>query len=154
MMTPPKSLSLIVEVARLLRRRFEQHAQSLGLTRLQWMAIAYLSKNEGIHQKSLAELLEVEPITLVRILDQLAARGFVERRAHPTDRRLWLLHTCEAVQPLLSQIHDLGDLVRAEALSDIAPDRLEAAFDVLHELKSNLLAQNDLPAADEEQNHG
>jgi MarR family transcriptional regulator for hemolysin len=77
---------LLHDVARLLRKRFEQRAKSHGLTRSQWQALAYLSKNEGIHQSGLAEILEIEPITLVRILDRLAERGLVERRPHPTDR--------------------------------------------------------------------
>jgi MarR family transcriptional regulator for hemolysin len=62
------------------------------LTRSQWQTLAYLSSNEGIHQGGLAEILEIEPITLVRSLDKLAERGLVERRQHPTDRRIWLLY--------------------------------------------------------------
>ena len=83
---------LLHDVARLLRKRFEQRAKDLGLTRSQWQTLAYLANNEGIHQSGLAEILEIEPITLVRILDKLAERGLIERRQHPTDRRIWLLY--------------------------------------------------------------
>ncbi|MGO7675379.1 MarR family transcriptional regulator, partial [Rhizobium ruizarguesonis] len=75
----------------------------LGLTRSQWQTLAYLSNNEGIHQVGLAEILEVEPITLVRILYKLAERGLIERRQHPTDRRIWLLYMRDEAHPLLGR---------------------------------------------------
>ncbi|MGZ2425698.1 DNA-binding MarR family transcriptional regulator [Rhizobium laguerreae] len=90
---------LLHDVARLLRKRFEQRAKCLGLTRSQWQTLAYLSNNEGIHQGGLAEILEVEPITLVRILDKLAERGLIERRQHPTDRRIWMLYMRDEAHP-------------------------------------------------------
>src|SRR6478672_13626425 len=93
---------LLHDVARLLRKRFEQRARDLGLTRSQWQTLAYLNVNEGIHQSGLAEILEVEPITLVRILDKLQERGLIERRQHPSDRRIWLLFLKEAARPLIS----------------------------------------------------
>ncbi len=152
--TTAHSLALLADIARLLRKRFEQRAQSLGLTRPQWRALAYLSKNEGIHQGGLAELLEIEPIALVRVLDQLADRGFIERRRHPTDRRIWLLHLRDDVRPLLDEIQELADVTRTEALSGIAPDRLAEAFDVLSEIKTNLVAACETPIAEKEQKHG
>ena len=72
---------LLHDVARLLRKRFEQNARGSGLTRSQWQVLAYLSKNEGINQAGLAELLDVEPITLGRIADRLEAMKLIER--HP-----------------------------------------------------------------------
>src|SRR5258708_935422 len=81
---------LLHEVARLLRRRFEQNARGSGLTRSQWQVLAYLAKNEGIYQSGLADLLEVEPITLCRIVDKLQALGLVERHPDPSDRRAGL----------------------------------------------------------------
>src|ERR1700742_5256215 len=87
---------LLHDVARLLRRRFEQNARDSGLTRSQWQVLAYLANNEGINQSGLAELLEIEPITLGRIIDKLETLGLIERHPHPTDRRTWLLHLVEA----------------------------------------------------------
>jgi len=80
---------LLHDVARQLRKRFEQRAKCLGLTRSQWQTLAHLSNNEGIHQAGLAEILEIEPITLVRILDKLEERGLVERRRHPKGLCIW-----------------------------------------------------------------
>src|SRR5258706_1021756 len=78
---------LLHEVARLLRRRFEQNARGSGLTRSQWQVLAYLALNEGINQSGLADLLEIEPITLGRIVDKLQILGLIERRPDPSDRR-------------------------------------------------------------------
>ena len=152
--TTAHSLALLNDIARLLRKRFQQRAQSLGLTRAQWRTLAYLSKNEGIHQGGLAELLEIEPIALVRVLDKLAERSLIERRRHPTDRRIWLLHLRDEVRPLLDEIHALADVTRAEALSGIASARLAEAFDVLSEIKTNLVAACETPIAEKEQKHG
>src|ERR1700691_3507339 len=103
-----------------MRKRFEHRARSLGLTRSQWLAITYLSKHEGIHQAALADLLEIEPITLVRILDKLGDRGLIERRQHQTDRRIWLLYLRDAARPLLTDMQPLAEATRAEALSGVS----------------------------------
>src|SRR5258705_2332871 len=78
---------LLHEVARLLRRRFEQIARGSGLTRSQWQVLAYLANNEGINQSGLADLLEIEPITLCRIVDKLQTLRLIERHPDPSDRR-------------------------------------------------------------------
>src|SRR3982751_2598455 len=111
---------LLHDVARWLRKRFEQRAKCLGLTRSQWQTLAYLSNNEGIHQGGLAEILEIEPITLVRILDKLEERGLIERRQHPTDRRIWQLFLRGEALPLLEQMREIGDLTRGDALAGVS----------------------------------
>src|SRR5258705_1823001 len=75
------------DVARLLRKRFEQNARGSRLTRSQWQVLAYLAQNEGINQSGLADLLEIEPITLGRIVDKLQTLALIERHPHPSDRR-------------------------------------------------------------------
>src|SRR5258705_6901101 len=81
---------LLHDVARLLRKRFEQNARGSGLTRSQWQVLAYLAQNEGINQSGLADLLEIEPITLGRIVDKLQMLGLIERRPSSSDRRGWV----------------------------------------------------------------
>src|SRR5260370_34215067 len=83
---------LLHDAARLLRRRFEQNARGSGLTRSQWQVLGYLANNEGIHQSRLADLLEIEPITLGRIIDKLQALGLIERHPDPSDRRARVRH--------------------------------------------------------------
>src|SRR5258707_4801003 len=126
------------EVAGLLRRRFEQNARDSGLTRSQWQVLAYLASNEGINQSGLADLLEIEPITLGRIIDKLQARGLIERHPDPSDRRVWLLHLTSAARPKLSQLRRLGEVTRAEALADVPEADTERLLKTLQTLKANL----------------
>jgi MarR family transcriptional regulator for hemolysin len=136
---------LLHDVARLLRKRFEQNARGSGLTRSQWQVLAYLARNEGIHQSGLAELLDVEPITLSRIVDKLQALGLIHRHPHPSDRRVWLLSLTPAAHPKLEQLRELGDLTRAEALAGVsAADKLRL-LDTLQLLKANLAEACDAP---------
>ena len=145
---------LLHEVARLMRKRFEQKARNSGLTRSQWQAIALLSKHEGIHQAALAEMLEIEPITLVRILDRLADRGLIERRQHDTDPRIWLLYLKEAARPLLADMQPVAEATRAEALSGVSPENRDALIGTLNLMKTNLLAATRAPLTEKEAYYG
>jgi MarR family transcriptional regulator for hemolysin len=129
---------LLHEVARLLRRRFEQNARDSGLTRSQWQVLATLASNEGINQSGLADLLEIEPITLCRIVDKLEARGLIERHPDPSDRRAWQLHLTLAARPKLTQLRLLGDVTRGEALADVPEADTEHLLKTLQTLKANL----------------
>ncbi|CAN7286475.1 MarR family transcriptional regulator [Rhizobium rhizogenes] len=154
MHTAPTLGFLLHDVARLLRKRFEQRAKDLGLTRSQWQTLAYLSNNEGIHQAGLAEILEIEPITLVRILDKLADRGLVERRQHPNDRRSWLLYMRDEARPLLDTMRSLGDQTRKEALQGVPIEEHERLYQLLTLMKSNLVQACRAPVGDKETHHG
>ncbi|MDB5655229.1 MAG: MarR family transcriptional regulator protein [Tardiphaga sp.] len=129
---------LLHEVARLLRKRFEQNAKDSGLTRSQWQVLAYLSQNEGINQTGLAELLDIEPITVGRIADKLQSMGLIERHPDPSDRRVWLLHSTPAARPKLAQVRELGDHTRGEALRGVPEEDRERLVQILQALKINL----------------
>ena len=81
--------TLLAQVSRLLRRNFDERARGIGVTRPQWQVLGLLKMHAGSNQGTLAELLEVEPITLGRMIDRLQEAGLVERRADPADRRAW-----------------------------------------------------------------
>jgi MarR family transcriptional regulator for hemolysin len=137
------------DVARLLRRRFEQNARGSGLTRSQWQVLMYLAQNDGINQSGLAGLLDVEPITLCRIVDKLQAFGLIERHPHPSDRRVWILHLTPAAHPKLIQVRKLGDMTRSEALAGVSDANR------LHLLKLNLTeACNSSVAGQKRATHG
>jgi MarR family transcriptional regulator for hemolysin len=153
MPNPPTLGFVLHEVARLLKRRFEQKAKGLGLTRSQWQTLAYLNIHEGIQQGKLADILEIESITLVRILDRLQARGLIERRQHPSDRRIWQLYLLEAAHPLIVAMQEIGDATRAEALAGVSDDDRALLLQILKTMKGNLAeacTQAPEPAADEE----
>jgi len=147
---------LLHDVARLLRKRFEQSARrsGLGLTRSQWQVMAVLAKNEGIQQGSLAELLEIEPITLVRILDRLQALDLIERRPHATDRRIWLLFLTGAARPILEQMRELGERTRTEALAQVPREDEQHLLRMLSQMRNNLLDACNKPIEAQEAHHG
>src|SRR5580704_7538696 len=152
---PPTLAFLLHDVARLLKKRLEQNSGGSGLTRSQWQILAYLAQNEGINQKGLVELLEIEPITLGRIVDKLEALGLIERHPHPTDRRTWLLHLVEAARPKLEQIRELGDVTHREALAGVAEADRQHLLKMLQALKENLTQACDAPLAGQKRaSHG
>lgn len=144
---PPTLGFLLHDVARLLRRRFEQNARGSGLTRSQWQVLAYLAQNEGINQTGLADLLEVEPVTLGRIVDKLEMQGLVERQPDTADRRAWILRLTSAARPVLTQVRYLGDMTRGEALAGISEADTERLLITLQKLKVNLISACEAPVA-------
>src|SRR5262245_30126935 len=112
---------LFHETARLVRRRFEQVSRDrqLGLTRAQAALLIHLARHEGVNQVSLAEVMELEPITLVRLLDRLQAAGLVERRPDPQDRRARILYLTDAARPLLARIKVVAEEVHQHLLDGL-----------------------------------
>ncbi len=131
---------LLADVSRLVRRRFDARASGLGLTRAHWRVLAQLRRREGINQTALADLLEIEPITLGRHIDRLVEKGFVERRADPGDRRAWRLHLMSEVQPVLDQLRAMSGVIREEALAGIPEADADRLIDMLITIKGNILA--------------
>ena len=145
---------LLHDVARLLRTRFEQNGRGLGLTRSQWQLMAHLARNQGIQQGALAELLEVEAITLTRIVDRLEASGLVERRAHHRDRRVRQLYLTPKAEPLLDDMKRIGALTRDEALQGISKSNHEQLIATLADMKSNLVQVLDRASVGRSASHG
>lgn len=152
---PERTLGFLLhDVARLLRKRFEQNARDLGLTRAQWQVLAHLARNEGIHQGGLAEILELEPISLGRILDRLQSAGLVERRPHPKDRRVWLLFLRPKAHPVLEQMRAIGVATRAEALAGLPEAEREQLLLTLSAMKENLIAASSCANGERIARHG
>lgn len=146
---------LLHDVARLLKKRFEQNSRGSGLTRSQWQVLTYLAQNEGINQAGLAELIEIEPITLGRIIDKLEILRLIKRNPHPTDRRRWLLHLQPAARSRLRQAGEYGDVTRREALAGVSEDDRQHLLRTLEMLKENLTQACDAPLAGQKRaSHG
>ena len=109
----------IAETAHALRRAFDRRAVALGVTRAQWKVLFRLSRNSGLRQVELAEMLDIEPITLSRIVDRLEEAGLVRREADPTDRRAWRLELTDKAQPLISKLRKLADGLIEEAFDGL-----------------------------------
>jgi MarR family transcriptional regulator for hemolysin len=130
---------LLVDVARLLRRNFNRRAQALGLTQPQWQALARISQNQGMNQACLADLLEVQPITLARLIDRLQAAGWVERRPDPADRRVQRLYLTVKAEPLLDDIRALAMETREEAMRGLSDRERRQLIQTLQAIKGNLV---------------
>ncbi|MDQ2926593.1 MAG: MarR family transcriptional regulator [Pseudomonadota bacterium] len=137
---------LLKDVSRRYVQRFEQHAAVMSMTLVQCRALVRLEKNEGISQAGLAELIEVEPMAMVRIIDRMQADGLLERRLDPDDRRARRLHLTPKSKPLLEEIWRLADLTRAETFAGVPRAEREAFIAVLERLDSNLSALDAAPA--------
>jgi len=142
---PNRSFGFIVsDVTRLLRRSFNRRAQrmGLGLTPAQWQTLAHLRRNEGINQGALAQILEVQPITLSRLIDRLEAAGWVDRRPDPGDRRAVRLFLTAAAEPILDRIRAVAMETIAEAMAGIPDAERERIIDALLIVRENLLCQD------------
>lgn len=133
-------LTLLHDVARLIRTLADRRARAHGMTRAQWMILFRLRRHDGLNQRELAEILEVEPITVGRLVDRLEARGLIERRADPADRRCWRLHLTPAADPILEEIDEVRRLFEAEATRNLPEGERAATISALLKMKSNLLA--------------
>jgi MarR family transcriptional regulator, transcriptional regulator for hemolysin len=136
---------LLKDVSRRYTRRFEERAQALSLTLPQCRALAYLENNEGVSQKRLAELTELDPMTLVRILDRMEADGWVQRRFDPADRRAHTLWLTSQARPVLDHIGQLIADTRAEALHGLSNEERARLVELLERLHSNLSSLPPIP---------
>jgi MarR family transcriptional regulator, transcriptional regulator for hemolysin len=140
---------VVHDVARLLAKRFDQRAKSLGLTRAQWRALAFLAREEGINQARLADILEVEPITLVRLVDRMEEAGWLMRRPHPTDRRLRLLFLTEKARAIFARMRVIGAAVREDALAGLTSEEHDRLIDLLLRVRTNLSEPSSEPSRSE-----
>src|SRR5215469_8892744 len=134
-------LLLLHDVARLLRTRFDQRARSKGMTRAQWVILARVNAAPGLSQNELASILEVEPISVGRLIDRLQARGLVERRPDPSDRRIWRLHLLPAAEPVLEEISKARDILGDQLLDGVDPAVRSRMVDALLKKKNTLTAE-------------
>jgi DNA-binding MarR family transcriptional regulator len=131
---------LVSDIARLMRRNMDRRLQSLHLTQAQWRAIVRLSRNEGMTQTALADSLEIQPITLTRLVDRMESAGWVERRMHPLDRRAVQLFLTAQAQPILAEMNERAADTLNEALRGVSPRAQRQLLATLEQIKQNLAA--------------
>jgi MarR family transcriptional regulator for hemolysin len=133
------------DVARRMRTRFDQWARNYGMTRAQGLILARLERQPGLSQNELAIICEVEPITVGRLVDRLEARGFLERRADPADRRIRRLHLLPASAPILANIHDYREALEDYLTEGLDPEVQKAMEEALLHMKFKLAAEASRP---------
>ena len=131
-------LFLLHDLGRLLRVDADKRARGQGMTRAQWGILLWLERQPGLSQKELAELLEVEPISVARLVDRLESRSMVERRPDPKDRRIWRLHLCPPAHAELREIHRHRAAMARRLTMGIDPTALEGMIEVLVTMKTIL----------------
>lgn len=129
---------LLNDAARLYRRAFNARVRESGITALQWRLITYLKRHEGIRQGPLADLIEVEPITLSRMVDRLAEAGLVERRADPGDRRAWRLHLTARATEMLGGMRRTAEAINKEATEGLSAAEHDQLIALVERVRANL----------------
>ena len=126
------------ELSRLVRAYADRQAARYGITRAQWAVLAKVERSEGMKQSELAELMEMQPITLTRLIDKLCDNGWIERRGDESDRRVNRLYLKKAARPLLSKLAGLRSELTATALEGISPQDAHRMLTQLEKIKDNV----------------
>ncbi|HEY4076725.1 MAG TPA: MarR family transcriptional regulator [Rhizomicrobium sp.] len=134
----------LYDVARMMRTRFDRWARTYGMTRAQGVILARLARQPGMTQNEMAGLCEVEPITIGRLVDRLEARGLLERRLDPSDRRIRRLHLLPAAEPILAEIQSYKDELLRQTTDGLSPETIEIVTNALLHMKNQLTTE---PAA-------
>jgi MarR family transcriptional regulator for hemolysin len=127
----------IGETAHALRKAFDRLAVGMGVTRAQWKVLFKLTRTPGLRQVELADMLDLEPITLCRIVDRLEEAGLVERSRDPEDRRAWRLHVTAKARPLIEKLQDVGAELVGHAFAGIDPKDVQTTREVLARVREN-----------------
>ncbi len=138
---------LVNDVGRMLRTEADRRARTHNMTRAQWVMLMRLNRQPGLSQKELAELLEVEPITVARLADRLEARSLIERRPDPLDRRVWRLHLLPEAQPLLEQLTCHRDDLTHLITSKLDAETVETVVRALRCMRATLSKRAELVEA-------
>lgn len=138
-MAAPDNLGFVLkDISRLMRKRFDERARASGVTVSQWRVLLTLLRYEGSNQGFLADLLDVEPITLCRMIDRLEESGLVERRRDPGDRRAWLIHLTDKAHPVVEQLRSVANGLLTDARAGLSDRQYDELMDALTIVRANL----------------
>ena len=136
------------ELQRLVRAYADKQAARYGITRAQWAVLAKVERTEGLKQTELAEQMEMQPITLTRLIDKLCDNGWIERRSDDTDRRVNRLYLRKAARPLLGKLSGLRSELTATALDGISQSDAQRLLTQLETIKENVRSAIQNPAGE------
>jgi MarR family transcriptional regulator for hemolysin len=133
----------LVESSRLLRNYIDHRSKERGTTRAQWIVLFRLRQNEGLSQVDLADVLELQPISLVRLLDRLVEHGLLERRHDPKDRRANRLFLTAKGKKLVDDLDSLRDAIATDVFHDVSNNAVQTTLDTLRDAKERIKALSD-----------
>jgi len=131
-------IAQLVESSRLLRNYIDHRAKARGTTRAQWIVLFRLRDQEGLSQVDLADVLELQPISLVRLLDRLVEHGLLERRHDPKDRRANRLFLTPRGRQLVDDLDSLRNAIATDVLQDVPADALQTSLGTLRDIKERI----------------
>lgn len=143
-------MAQLVETSRLLRNHIDQRAKGRGTTRAQWIVLFRLRQQEGLSQVDLADVLELQPISLVRLLDRLVEYKLLERRPDPNDRRVNKLFLTAKGRQLVDDLDSLRDAIATDVCRDVPEKALEATLETLVEMKARIKAIGEISQQDDQ----
>lgn len=129
---------ILSDVARMLRTLADQEARKFGMTRAQWAVLFRLQRSEGLKQSELADILDIQPITLTRLIDRLCDNGLIERRSDPNDRRAKRLFLLPAARPVLDRLNAISNEMMTRVLTGVEHSAVEAMTKHFSSIKENL----------------
>lgn len=132
---------LLADASRLYRRAFQRRLEGSSITLAQARALVHVARHEGVRQVDLADLLELQPMTLARLIDQLAAAGLVERRPDPADRRAYQLFLRPAAAAQLAAIREVASALQADVMQDLDEQQTAAVFHALNQIRDSLASR-------------
>jgi DNA-binding MarR family transcriptional regulator len=138
-------IAQLVESSRLLRNYIDGRAKTRGTTRAQWIVLFRLRQQEGLSQVDLADVLELQPISLVRLLDRLVEHGLLERRPDPRDRRANKLYLTKAGRRLVDDLDSLRDAIATDVLRDMSAESIRTSLDTLVGIKERIKSSSENP---------
>jgi DNA-binding MarR family transcriptional regulator len=133
----------LVETSRLLRNFIDHRAKSRGTTRAQWIVLFRLRQQEGLSQVDLADVLELQPISLVRLLDRLVEHGLLERRHDPKDRRANRLFLTANGRQLVDDLDSLRDAIATDVIHEMPAETVETTLQALRDIKDRIKSLSD-----------
>ncbi len=134
---------LLADCARHMRRMFDERMREIGVTGAQARLLMLLAANEGEQQSFYANALEVEPITLCRMVDRMVEADLIERKPDPTDRRARLLTRSAKARALAPVLQEKIDRLAHDIQSTFAPDELQTLHKLLTRMSERLVAVPD-----------
>ncbi len=146
---PAKGVGLLIhDVARLLRSRIDQRAHAVGLTSAQWRVLSFIARaeiknEEPPNQAALADQMDLEPITLSRLIDRMEAAKLIQRRPDPADRRAHRLYLQEAARPLVAKFREVASGCMDDALVGISDSEMDQVTEILTRVRNNLTGKSE-----------
>jgi len=128
----------VAETSLAIRRAFDRRAAALGVTRAQWRVLSRLGRQDGQRQVELADALDIEPITLCRMIDRLSEAGLVERRSDEDDRRAWRIHLTDKAGPIIDDLGVVADAFMDDILQGISPAEVAEVRRILERVRTNI----------------